>query len=75
VENEAALDGGDMFREYMGPTHYSFDNRGVHFYPVDNVSRGGRPEEVGARQLSWMKSDLARFPEISASSCHQSPRG
>ena len=60
-ENDAALDGGDMFREFMGPTHYSFDHRGVHFIALDNVS-AGRPE-VGAEQLAWMKSDLARFPK------------
>src|SRR5271163_4874735 len=59
-ENDAALDGGDMFREFMGPTHYSFDHRGVHFVALDNVS-AGRPE-VGAAQLAWMKADLARFP-------------
>jgi len=60
-ENDAALDGGNMFREFMGPTHYSFDYRGVHFVALDNVS-GGRPA-VGAGQLAWMKSDLARFPK------------
>jgi 3',5'-cyclic AMP phosphodiesterase CpdA len=58
-ENDAALDGGDMFREFMGPTHYSFDYRGVHFIALDNVSTG-RPA-VGSEQLAWMKSDLARF--------------
>src|ERR1700688_2211973 len=60
-ENDAALDGGVMFREFMGPTHYSFDHRGVHFIALDNVS-AGRPA-VGAEQLAWMKSDLARFPK------------
>jgi 3',5'-cyclic AMP phosphodiesterase CpdA len=60
-ENDAALDGGDLFREFIGPTHYSFDHRGVHFVALDNVS-AGRPE-VGAAQLAWMKSDLARFPK------------
>ena len=59
-ENDAALDGGAMFREFMGPTYYSFDHRGVHFIALDNVS-GGKPA-VGAEQLAWMKSDLARFP-------------
>jgi predicted phosphodiesterase len=59
-ENDAALDGGAMFREFMGPTHYSFDHRGVHFIALDNVS-GGKPA-IGAEQLAWMKSDLARFP-------------
>lgn len=58
-ENDAALDGGDMFREFMGPTHYSFDYRGVHFIALDNVSTG-KPA-VGAEQLAWMKKDLARF--------------
>jgi len=60
-ENDAGLDGGDMFREFMGPTHYSFDHRGVHFIALDNVS-AGRPV-VGAAQIAWMKSDLARFPK------------
>jgi hypothetical protein len=60
-ENDAALDGGDMFREFMGPTHYSFDYRGVHFIALDNVSAGRAA--VGAAQLAWMKSDLARFPK------------
>jgi predicted phosphodiesterase len=60
-ENDAALDGGDMFREFMGPTHYSFDHRGVHFIALDNVS-SGKPA-VGAEQLAWMKADLARFPK------------
>ncbi len=59
-ENDAALDGGAMFREFMGPTYYSFDHRGVHFIALDNVS-AGKPA-VGPEQLAWMKSDLARFP-------------
>src|SRR5260370_26512024 len=60
-ENYAALDGGVMFREFMGPTHYSFDHRGVHFIALDNVS-AGRPA-VCAEQLAWLKSDLPRFPK------------
>ena len=60
-ENDAALDGGDMFLENFGPTHYSFDHRGVHFIALDNVSTG-KPA-VGADQLAWMKKDLGRFPK------------
>ncbi len=59
-ENDAALDGGQLFREHFGETHYSFDHRGIHFIALDNVSRG-RPE-VGVEQLAWLKRDLARFP-------------
>jgi 3',5'-cyclic AMP phosphodiesterase CpdA len=60
-ENDAALDGGTLFRNFFGETHYSFDHRGLHFVALDNVSRG-RPE-VGPEQLAWLKQDLARFPK------------
>ncbi len=58
-EHDAGLDGGALFRDNFGATHYSFDHRGVHFIALDNVSRA-KPE-VGAEQLAWMKQDLARF--------------
>ena len=58
-EHDAALDGGVLFREHFGETHYSFDHRGVHFVALDNVSRG-KPE-VGKEQLAWLKTDLARY--------------
>ncbi|HZZ07194.1 MAG TPA: metallophosphoesterase [Candidatus Binataceae bacterium] len=60
-ENDAALDGGVLYREHFGETHYSFDHKGVHFVALDNVSQG-RPE-VGAQQLAWLKADIARFPK------------
>ncbi len=60
-ENDAALDGGVLYREHFGESHYSFDHRGVHFVALDNVSRGH--PEVGADQLAWMKADIARFPK------------
>jgi predicted phosphodiesterase len=60
-ENDAALDGGVLYREHFGETHYSFDHKGVHFVALDNVSRG-RPE-VGPDQLAWLKTDLGRFPK------------
>lgn len=59
-EHDAALDGGTLFREHFGETHYSFDHRGIHFIALDNVSLG-KPA-VGAEQLAWLKNDLARFP-------------
>lgn len=58
-ENDAALDGGEAFREFFGDTHYSFDHKGVHFVALDNVSD---PRALlGPAQLSWLKSDLARL--------------
>jgi 3',5'-cyclic AMP phosphodiesterase CpdA len=60
-EHDAALDGGALYRNRFGDTHYSFDHRGVHFIALDNVSRP-KPE-VGAEQLAWLRQDLARFPK------------
>jgi 3',5'-cyclic AMP phosphodiesterase CpdA len=58
-EHDAGLDGGELYREFFGESHYSFDHRGVHFVALDNVSRA-KPE-IGAEQLAWLKKDLARF--------------
>jgi 3',5'-cyclic AMP phosphodiesterase CpdA len=60
-EHDAALDGGTLFRENLGETHYSFDHRGVHFIALDNVSRG-KPI-VGNEQIAWLRTDLARYPK------------
>jgi len=60
-EHDAALDGGALFRENFGETHYSFDHRGAHFVALDNVSMG-KPI-VGDEQIAWLKKDLARFPK------------
>jgi 3',5'-cyclic AMP phosphodiesterase CpdA len=58
-EHDAALDGGTLFRDNFGETHYSFDHRGIHFVAIDNVSQG-RPR-VGAEQITWLKRDVARY--------------
>ena len=55
-EHDAGLDGGAVFREIFGPTHYAFDYRGVHFIALDNVSAPG--STIGAEQLIWLKADL-----------------
>jgi hypothetical protein len=60
-EHDAGLDGGVLFREHFGETHYAFDHRGVHFVAIDNVSRA--LPEVGPEQLAWLKADLARLPK------------
>ncbi|MGZ7080005.1 MAG: metallophosphoesterase family protein [Thermoanaerobaculia bacterium] len=59
-EHDAALDHGDLYRQYFGETHYSFDHRGVHFIALDNVS-SGKPA-VGADQIRWLVRDLSRYP-------------
>jgi hypothetical protein len=56
-EHDASLDGGDAYRELFGPTHYTFDHRGVHFVVLDNVSDpAGR---VGDEQIAWLADDLS----------------
>jgi 3',5'-cyclic AMP phosphodiesterase CpdA len=56
-EHDASLDKGAAFQEFFGPTHYSFDHRGVHFVALDNVSDPAA--RVGDEQLAWLAKDLA----------------
>jgi hypothetical protein len=60
-EHDAGLDGGKLFHDTFGDSHYSFDHRGVHFIALDNVSLA-RPN-VGPEQIAWLGKDLARFPK------------
>jgi hypothetical protein len=62
-EHDASLDGGEAYRELFGPTHYTFDHKGIHFVVVDNVS--DPTGSIGATQLQWMESDLkALKPDV-----------
>ena len=57
-EHDASLDNGAAFKEFFGPTYYSFDHKGVHFVAVDNVSDPGA--QIGDAQLEWLRADLAK---------------
>ncbi|AEI76063.1 Ser/Thr protein phosphatase family protein [Cupriavidus necator N-1] len=60
-EHDASLDAGAAYQELFGPTHYTFDHKGVHFVVLDNVSDpAGR---VGDAQRAWLGADLARQPK------------
>jgi 3',5'-cyclic AMP phosphodiesterase CpdA len=56
-EHDAAADQGATFQKVFGPTHWSFDHKGIHFVALDNVS--SPTASLGATQLAWLKSDLA----------------
>jgi predicted phosphodiesterase len=56
-EHDASLDNGAAYQELFGPTHYTFDHKGVHFIVLDNVSDPGA--KIGDAQLDWLKNDLA----------------
>ena len=55
-EHDAGLDGGALYRDFLGDTYYSFDHRGVHFIALDNVSRPSRKSVLinwrGSRETS-----------------------
>lgn len=60
-EHDASMDHGEAYQEFFGPTHYTFDHKGVHFIALDNVSdpRGA----FGDEQLAWLAADLAKQPK------------
>src|SRR5207253_6694406 len=59
-EHDAALDKGRAFSEFFGPTHYTFDHKGVHFIVLDNVSDPAA--RLGDEQLAWLEADLHAQP-------------
>jgi 3',5'-cyclic AMP phosphodiesterase CpdA len=60
-EHDASADHGQAFQEFFGPTHYTFDHKGVHFVVVDNVSDPNGA--IGAEQLVWFGDALAKLPK------------
>jgi len=57
-EHDASLDNGQAWKEFFGPSTYSFDHKGVHFIAIDNVSDASA--RIGEAQLAWIKEDLAK---------------
>jgi len=57
-EHDASLDYGKAWKEFFGPSYYSFDHKGVHFVAIDNVS--DPQARIGEEQLAWLKADLAK---------------
>ena len=60
-EHDASLDNGKAFKEFFGPTHYTFDHKGVHLIVVDNVS--DPTAAIGEEQLQWLRADLEKQPK------------
>jgi hypothetical protein len=60
-EHDASLDRGKAFSEFFGPTHYTFDHKGVHFIALDNVSDPAA--RIGDEQLAWLADDLSKQPK------------
>jgi hypothetical protein len=57
-EHDASLDHGEAWKEFFGETHYTFDQRGVHFIVLDNVSDPAA--RLGDEQLAWLRADLSK---------------
>jgi 3',5'-cyclic AMP phosphodiesterase CpdA len=62
-EHDAALDGGEAYREFFGELHYAFEHKGVYFIALDNVSDPG--SILGVEQLAWLAKQVAAVPKAS----------
>ena len=60
-EHDASLDHGKAWMEFFGPTHYTFDHKGVHFVTLDNVSDPAA--RLGEEQIAWLAADLEKQPK------------
>lgn len=57
-EHDASLDRGTAFKEFFGPSYYSFDHKGVSFIVLDNVSDPGA--RIDEDQIAWLKLELTK---------------
>ncbi len=64
--------GGDetsdkTFKQYFGPTYYSFNRGKAHYIVLDDVRYLGKEREydgyISEEQLAWMEKDLALVPK------------
>lgn len=64
VSPKHPLYGKTMYRTRLGPNYYSFDYGGVHFVALDTVDVDDLwyYGHVDAKQLAWLKGDLAAIP-------------
>jgi heme/copper-type cytochrome/quinol oxidase subunit 2 len=63
-EHDAALDTGATFKEVFGPTHYTFDHKGIHFIVLDN---GSSPQgRIDDSQMQWLADDLKKLDKAKA---------
>ncbi len=57
----------DTFRAKLGPEYYSYDSGKVHVVALSTVEYplpgGGYNGALDARQLEWLRQDIARVPE------------
>ncbi len=60
-EHDAALDQGEAFQEAFGPTHWTFEHKGVRFLALDNVS--DPHSSLGDAQLEWLRGELGKLPK------------
>ena len=81
-EHDASLDNGKAFQEFFGPTHYTFDHKGVHFIVVDNVSDPAALRafvEASAQELGGLdivgSNASASSPTARCSTCTRSGIG
>ncbi len=67
------LYGKGLYRQLLGPMHYSWDWGDAHFVALDGTSLPYQ-EKLGAEQLAWLKADLGFQPKGKplVLFCHQS---
>jgi len=61
-EHDTAVDDGKLYRERYGKETYSFTHKDVHFVGLNNVGALEGMGKLGAKQIAWLKDDLAGQP-------------
>lgn len=57
------VEGDELFKRYFGESYYTFEEKGVRFFVLNSVQRGGETHfMVGDKQIEWIEDQLKGVP-------------
>lgn len=56
--------GKKMYKDFLGPTYYSFNYNGVHFVVLDSTIVHQTQGHIDEKQLEWLAKDISGIPAI-----------
>ncbi|MDR3093861.1 MAG: metallophosphoesterase [Bacteroidales bacterium] len=55
--------GDEVFRSHLGPSYYTFEQKGIRFFVLNAVQRSEAGElSVGNEELEWLQQELVHVP-------------
>lgn len=57
------VEGDELFKKYFRESYYTFEEKGVRFFVLNSVERGGKTHfMIGDQQIEWIENQLKEVP-------------